>query len=708
MTPRSKLSSDAWPRFRNSHLDTAALLAVEAYRLTDSPRTRSALLSTFTSDDGYLGSRQIPNGFGRMGLVVMPDGKTTFVSENDQRIRPYDLDTGEIGEPWVAVPGANRSNVWWSHYVPTADGTLLAQLGWNSKGTKSEVVVWDVASHRPIAGPLTTPFAVDAAIFSPDKSRLYVTGGRDGDLIAYSIPAGTVLGTYDNVTAPEDSKFVATTAGLAFVADGSLAVGSVAGPIHLLNPVTLRQVRTIDAPRSTTERLTAFNGGKSLLGSGVAGRARIDLDGGEHGLRWTSGLSDVANLGDGMCALAEKLGKAFCGTTAGRLQELDLASGAVVHELRVPNPAGIYLAKDQTELVMSEDAAPVVTRWRLDGTDKIRRHLGVDNAPSQYSYDGRRLLTEDGRSRFADPVDWSIWDTSTGEQVVTSIKSTQSPHWTADGSLSVFADLDTEPKLEILDPHTGHIGTSTISFDHEPDSAWATATRSWMFLIDPNNPDRGGDLWTIDNATNTRIEPTIHLDTFPNWGASSDDGRWVAVVRWRVGIQILEVFDGRSGKLLHAYKEATMRSVSIISERWLVAGTSDGVYTIYDLDTFETISALAGNLGTGVVIGNADGSLAALVGDDSSLSLYSMPSGVQIGDTIRIPDDEVSTAAMRPDGKELAYGGGNGHPFTVLDLDPQHWVTAACDIAGRNLTQAEWDANIGDLAPYRRTCPQHD
>ena len=27
-------------------------------------------------------------------------------------------------------------------------------------------------------------------------------------------------------------------------------------------------------------------------------------------------------------------------------------------------------------------------------------------------------------------------------------------------------------------------------------------------------------------------------------------------------------------------------------------------------------------------------------------------------------------------------------------------------LAGRNLTRSEWDQYIGDLAPYRRTCPE--
>ncbi len=32
-------------------------------------------------------------------------------------------------------------------------------------------------------------------------------------------------------------------------------------------------------------------------------------------------------------------------------------------------------------------------------------------------------------------------------------------------------------------------------------------------------------------------------------------------------------------------------------------------------------------------------------------------------------------------------------------------AAAACRIAGRNLTEAEWDEHVGRLAPYRELCP---
>lgn len=45
-------------------------------------------------------------------------------------------------------------------------------------------------------------------------------------------------------------------------------------------------------------------------------------------------------------------------------------------------------------------------------------------------------------------------------------------------------------------------------------------------------------------------------------------------------------------------------------------------------------------------------------------------------------------------------------PLTSLELDPEHWVEAACRMVGRNLTREEWVTNIGDLAEHRTTCPE--
>jgi WD40 repeat protein len=56
-----------------------------------------------------------------------------------------------------------------------------------------------------------------------------------------------------------------------------------------------------------------------------------------------------------------------------------------------------------------------------------------------------------------------------------------------------------------------------------------------------------------------------------------------------------------------------------------------------------------------------------------------------------------------PDGTKLLSAIAEGGAI-LWDLDPEHWETRACRIAGRNLTRAEWDRYLAGH-DYHRTCP---
>jgi len=43
----------------------------------------------------------------------------------------------------------------------------------------------------------------------------------------------------------------------------------------------------------------------------------------------------------------------------------------------------------------------------------------------------------------------------------------------------------------------------------------------------------------------------------------------------------------------------------------------------------------------------------------------------------------------------------------LLDVDPEDWRAAACALAGRNLTAAEWRRYLPGQGPRQRTCPQY-
>ena len=115
---------------RATQRDTAALLAAEAFRLADTPETRSALLSTFTAGDGFLDAHHLGDEVSPQGSpgIVMPDGVTAFYVDRDGRPRPYDLDTGSSA---IRCPSSSslaiRSRSWRHRPTGACSPRLLAR-----------------------------------------------------------------------------------------------------------------------------------------------------------------------------------------------------------------------------------------------------------------------------------------------------------------------------------------------------------------------------------------------------------------------------------------------------------------------------------------------------------------------------------------------------------------------------------------------------
>ena len=57
---------------------------------------------------------------------------------------------------------------------------------------------------------------------------------------------------------------------------------------------------------------------------------------------------------------------------------------------------------------------------------------------------------------------------------------------------------------------------------------------------------------------------------------------------------------------------------------------------------------------------------------------------------------------LRPDGAAVLVTVAQG--VAEWDLDPVHLSSAACRVAGRNLTEVEWATYASALGPYRATC----
>ena len=292
----------------------------------------------------------------------------------------------------------------------------------------------------------------------------------------------------------------------------------------------------------------------------------------------------------------------------------------------------------------------------------------------------------------------------TTDEIVGELDGLSSPVWHGDTVMGVRPDAD---------------GWSLVSYDRSRSVNVADGddlpTEGLLGGLDVGGPrawafyeiDDHVEIWTIDMTTRRRTSPTLTQPRIVAEGhlgaAATPDATTLAIARDDV-----VVYDTTSGAEIARLDEShTFNGVHITNSDVLIAWTTGGEVTMYDLDTLEPLRTLSGSRGyVQDMQSDSDGSIIAARGGDGNVALYDVATGVAIGDPIAIPNGEMETIALRPDGLELAIGGSTQTGMRIWDLDPEHGTSAACRLAGRNLTRDEWETNIGDLSEYRPTCPQ--
>jgi WD40 repeat protein len=96
-----------------------------------------------------------------------------------------------------------------------------------------------------------------------------------------------------------------------------------------------------------------------------------------------------------------------------------------------------------------------------------------------------------------------------------------------------------------------------------------------------------------------------------------------------------------------------------------------------------------------------DSSVLAISGSEGTTALWDVRSGKRIGAPLTGPASS-GVAAFDPTGHTLATAFQDG---TVLlwDVDPASWLKRACAVAGRRLTQQEWQEFLPGR-PYQPSC----
>ena len=127
-------------------IDTSMLLAVAGVRLDDSPATRSSLLATLAKHPALIASMPMA-GDQIQHLDVSPDGRTVATYDTANRVRLYEIDSGERLQEFPA--GSPDHLAWVAGDIEfSPDGSTLAVM--TAAPTRQPVMLLDADTLEPL------------------------------------------------------------------------------------------------------------------------------------------------------------------------------------------------------------------------------------------------------------------------------------------------------------------------------------------------------------------------------------------------------------------------------------------------------------------------------------------------------------------------------------------------------------------------------
>jgi DNA-binding SARP family transcriptional activator/WD40 repeat protein len=713
---------------RPTNRSVAALLAVEAYRRQPDARAWSALLGTFQGgtpglmDYHYLGADFYTTG------ALVPGTSTAVVALDGRHLGILDIDNGR----WEHLPGPYEIPPSVPDIQVSGDGRYAAVYrALDSDDRCSDLAyvqatdghgcaafwVYRLADRSRVLGPVTPPFSVGDLALNHDGSLVAVSGGYDGDVALYRTDDGQLIGSMPGFPRPDGVAAIDQTAALAFAPDGRLVVGSMAGPIRIVDPTTAQVVDTFDAPLlSSNGRLAVLPSGV-LVASGSAALVALELSTGA--LQWGAGGHTETEFEpcDGL-AVVMATSRFYCAAPGGVIEERGLATGqrtGMRWEVQLGDVTGMAVTSDDRELVVF--AGPTLSRWRVDGSGPVTTVL----APGRVVMDGfdptGETLLVAGRDRLATgstgPADFAVWDPVTDRAIDPIDEDLLAATWAGPRLLSVvhadgtngYYDLAVRGNVELGDASDVRVPVSR---------AWLSAAGSRLYVSLVT--DSGCEIRTYDPAAGTHVDPTIVLEDgcfdVRSLSAAPDGERVVLSAH----LHNAGIAGGRSEKIVTTIHDGTTgeqvgprqfgpAEVAVSNDLFVVSAPT-GEMTIYDLATLRPVGRLAGRTMARSLTFSGDGTLLLVASQDDTVSLYDVATRTRIGDPIpaRSPNPDLIPGFLRPDGGAIAVTDRNG--VAVWDIAPDHLAEAACRLAGRNLTPAEWHSYLGDHWTYRATCPE--